>query len=140
MVAYGELVLPLSPSVLPDCCYFNRRTTSQIYSESPPYRAADVVLKALQDGPSSHQETSPTMGSQALPPARVQTSYSWDAWGNFNAWEVMIAVTGQGNISHTFPRTPVGHCRLNRTSSHTDGYQEVKRPEDNRNPQIRLKA
>lgn len=95
MVAYGELVLPLSPSVLPDCCYFNRRTTSQIYSESPPYRAADVVLKALQDGPSSHQETSPTTGSQAVPPARVQTSYNWDAWGNFNAWEVMIAVTGK---------------------------------------------
>lgn len=34
----------------------------------------------------------------------------------------------------------MGHCRLGKTSSCIDGYQGVKLPEDNKNPQISLKA
>lgn len=34
----------------------------------------------------------------------------------------------------------MGHCRLDKTSSRTDGYQGMKLPEDNKNPQISLEA
>lgn len=38
--------LALSPSMLPGCCYFRGKTISQIYSRSPPYRAAEMGIKS----------------------------------------------------------------------------------------------
>lgn len=65
--------LALSPHCSQAVAISEERPFPKYILEAHPTEQLRWVLKAPQDGPSSHQETPPTMGSQPLPPTGVHT-------------------------------------------------------------------